>query len=586
MTKDNRHGRKTYHMLQQEKWMVYAKRADFAKIGEQFGIDPVLARVIRNRDIVGEEQIRQFLYADLSDLYSPHLLKDLDLMVSILREKIAQKKKIHIIGDYDIDGVQATYIMYQGIKRVGGDVSFALPNRMKDGYGLNINLIEEALQEGVDTIVTCDNGIAAIEEIAFAKEHGMTVLVTDHHEVPYTEDEGQRKWKRSDADAIVNPKQPKCQYPFREICGAVVAWKVIIALYDAYDLPKEAALEFIENAAFATVGDVMELRDENRIIVKYGLEQMRKTENYGLRALIHQNGICMEELSTYHLGFVLGPCINASGRLDTAVRSMRLMLSENEAKAACLAAELVHLNEERKAMTQKGIEWAEEYIQKNDLKENKVLVIYLPKLHESLAGIVAGRIKERYNRPVFVLTDAMDGVKGSGRSIEAFSMYEEMCKCQELFSKFGGHPMAAGLSLDKHNIEEFAKRMNENTSLTKEDLIPKIQIDVAMPMGYVTYPLIKSMELLEPFGTGNRRPLFAQKDVVVKRSNIVGKNQNTLKLVLKDEEQREYHAVYFGDAARMQEYIMSKERISIVYYPKINQYMGNKEIQFIIQNIK
>lgn len=568
--------------MQREKWMVAGKRADFQAIGEKYGIDQVTARILRNRDIIGDEAIERYLNAGVEGLYSPHKMKDMDNLISILREKIQKQKPIRIIGDYDIDGIQSTYILLKGIKRAGGIVTAAIPDRMKDGYGINENLITQAKESGMDTIVTCDNGIAAIEAIAYAKELGMTVLVTDHHDIPYEERDGCRIYKRSNADAIVNPKQEECEYPFFGICGAVVAFKVVQALYEACGIAAEEAMEFLENAAFATVGDVMDLTDENRIIVKYGIEQMRYTKNRGLFALMQQKNITPEQLSAYHLGFVLGPCINASGRLDTAVRSLKLMLAENEVEAATLAAELSDLNEERKDMTVKGVEEALQVIEQKKLDEQKVMVVYLPDLHESLAGIVAGRIREAYHHPVFVLTKSEEGVKGSGRSIETYSMYEELCKCQELFSKFGGHPMAAGLSMPEENVEIFAEQINAYATLTEEDFIPKIHIDVPMPLSYVTEALVEEFKILEPFGKGNEKPVFADKNIRVVSKRLVGKNQNVLKMTLEDAWGNRYPAVHFGDVERMMIFLEEKDIISILYYPDINNYMGRREVQFIV----
>lgn len=568
--------------MQREKWMVAGKRADFRAIGEKYGIDQVTARIIRNRDVVGEEAIEKYLHGDLSQLYLPHKMKDMDQLIQILQEKIEQKKPIRIIGDYDIDGIQSTYILWKGIRRAGGEVTAAIPDRMKDGYGINENLITQAKESGMDTIITCDNGIAAIEAIAYAKTLGMTVLVTDHHDIPYEDKGGRRIYKRSNADAIVNPKQEECEYPFSGICGAVVAFKVIQALYEACGISAEEAMGFLENAAFATVGDVMDLVDENRIIVKYGLEQMRYTKNKGLAALMQQKNILPEQLSAYHLGFVLGPCINASGRLDTAVRSLKLMLAETEAEASILAAELSDLNEERKEMTVKGVEDAMQVIEEQNLDKQKVMVVYLPSLHESLAGIVAGRIREAYHHPVFVLTKSEDGVKGSGRSIETYSMYEELCKCQELFTKFGGHPMAAGLSLLEEHVEEFSKQINACAALEEEDFIPKIHIDVPMPLSYVTEHLIEEFQILEPFGKGNTKPIFADKNIRVTKHWLVGKNRNVLKLTLEDAWGNSYPAVYFGEVERMMDFLEEKDVISILYYPEINSYMGRREIQFVV----
>lgn len=570
--------------IQKEKWYVQSKKADFKAVGEKYGIDQVTARIIRNRDIMEDADIAKYLHPDLSDLYSPHLMKDMDRLIEILHKKITEKKSIRIIGDYDIDGIESSYILLKGLQRVGAIASVAIPDRMKDGYGVNESLITKAKEDGIDTIITCDNGIAALDAIAYAKEEGLTVLVTDHHDIPYQEEEGVRTYLRSQADAIVNPKQKECGYPFAGICGAVVAWKVIQALYEACKIPAEEAMVFLENAAFATVGDVMDLIDENRIIVKYGLEQMRHTRNLGLQALIQQKEVQADRLSAYHLGFVLGPCINASGRLDTAVRSLKLLLADQKESAIILATELADLNEERKQMTADGLDAAVEMIQAQALDQQKVMVVYLKDLHESLAGIVAGRIRELYHHPVFVLTKAEDGVKGSGRSIETYSMYEELCKCQDLFTKFGGHKMAAGLSIPEEKVQEFTERINANATLTEDDFIPKILIDVPMPLAYVNRQLVEELKVLEPFGKGNAKPVFADKNIRIRDKRIVGKNRNVVKLTIQDMAGGTYPAVYFGDAETMMQFLETKDVISIVYYPEINSYMGREEIQFVISN--
>lgn len=570
--------------IQKEKWYVQSKKADFKAVGEKYCIDQVTARIIRNRDIIEDADIAKYLHPDLSDLYSPHLMKDMDRLIEILHKKITEKKSIRIIGDYDIDGIESSYILLKGLQRVGAIVSVAIPDRMKDGYGVNESLITKAKEDGIDTIITCDNGIAALDAIAYAKEEGLTVLVTDHHDIPYQEEDGVRSYLRSQADAIVNPKQKECGYPFAGICGAVVAWKVIQALYEACKIPAEEAMVFLENAAFATVGDVMDLIDENRIIVKYGLEQMRHTRNLGLQALIQQKEVQADRLSAYHLGFVLGPCINASGRLDTAVRSLKLLLADQKESAIILATELADLNEERKQMTADGLDAAVEMIQAQALDQQKVMVVYLKDLHESLAGIVAGRIRELYHHPVFVLTKAEDGVKGSGRSIETYSMYEELCKCQDLFTKFGGHKMAAGLSIPEEKVQEFTERINANATLTEDDFIPKILIDVPMPLAYVNRQLVEELKVLEPFGKGNAKPVFADKNIRIRDKRIVGKNRNVVKLTIQDMAGGTYPAVYFGDAETMMQFLETKDVISIVYYPEINSYMGREEIQFVISN--
>ena len=582
-----------------EKWFVIQKGADFKALGEKFKISPVTARLIRNREVIGEEAFEKYLHGTVKDLYNPHLLKDAELLTDILKKKIEEKKPIRIIGDYDIDGVMSTYILYQGLTRCGATVSVQIPDRMKDGYGINESLIDEAWQDGVDTIVTCDNGIAAINEIAHAKERNMTVLVTDHHEIPYTEENGERTFLRSAADAIVNPKQADCPYPFKELCGAAVAWKVLQVLYEKMGFPVEETYEFLENVAFATVGDVMNLTDENRILVKEGLNRIHHTKNPGMRALIFQNHLEPQDINAYHFGFVLGPCINASGRLDTAKISLRLFLQKNESEAAQIAKTLVELNTQRKDMTAEGVEQAKRLVEEK-YKEDSVLVLYLPEIHESLAGIIAGRIREIYYKPVFVLTKAEEGVKGSGRSIEEYSMYERLCECRELFSKFGGHPMAAGLSLPEENVDIFRKKINECANLSKEDLIPKIKIDIPMPAGYADTALIKEFSLLEPYGKANIKPQFADKNLSITRAFVVGKNQNVLRLNLLTADGKRVSAIYFGDIEAFKSFyaekfgneelekaFLGKEnkiRIQIVYYPEINEYNGVESVQVIIRN--
>lgn len=582
-----------------EKWFVINKGADFAGIAKRFGISPVTARLIRNREVMGDEAIARYLKGGIGELYDPHLLLDSDRLTDILVQKISEQKKIRVIGDYDIDGVMSTYILYKGITRCGGSVDFQIPDRMKDGYGINDHLIEQSDEAGIDTIITCDNGIAAIGEIAHAKSLGMTVLVTDHHEIPYTEERGERHYKRSEADAIVNPKQMECTYPYKNLCGAAVAWKVIQILYEKCDIAVEESYDFLENVAFATVGDVMDLTDENRILVREGLKRIHTTMNPGMRALILQNKLEPEQISSYHFGFVLGPCINASGRLETAKIALNLFLQEDVKKASEIAAELVDLNAQRKDMTAEGVELAMQQVEEGNTGE-KVLVVYLPDVHESLAGIIAGRIREACHKPTFVLTKSEDGVKGSGRSIEAYSMYEELCKCQELFTKFGGHPMAAGLSLPEANVEIFREKINACCGLTEEDFIPKIKIDIPMPVDYPDIPLVNELLLLEPFGKANVKPQFADKNLGIDRAVVVGKNQNVLKLTLKTERGKSISAVYFGDVEEFREYYGRKYgenevqqaflgrtngiRMSVVYYPEINRYQGNESIQIVIKN--
>ena len=567
-----------------EKWVVCTKKADFYGIAAQFRINPVIARLIRNRDVIGDEKIQEYLYGTLADLPSGRKMKDLEKAAEILEKKIQEGCRIRIIGDYDIDGVTSTTILLKGLKRLGAKVDTCIPDRIKDGYGINEHLISKALEDGIDTIVTCDNGIAAYNEITEAKESGMTVVITDHHDVPFRDTKNGRKWIIPPADAVVNPKQQNCPYPNKNLCGAVVAWKLIWIMYENVGIPAEEILTFTELAAVATVGDVMDLQGENRIIVKEGLRQLSHTETPGLKALIQVNNLEHAEISSYHVGFVLGPCINASGRLDTASRALKLLCEQDPVEAARLAGDLIALNESRKAMTEQGKEEAIEKVENSDLKNDRVLVIYLPDCHESLAGIIAGRIRELYNKPVFVLTKGEKSAKGSGRSIEAYSMYEELVKCRDFMEQFGGHPMAAGLSIKEENIERFRKRLNENCTLTEEDLRPKIVIDVPMPVSYISRELVEQLSLLEPFGKGNVKPLFAQKNLSVLNLRIFGKNHNVAKMKLTDGSATSVDAVYFGEAEKFAEFVKNHERISVTYYPEINSYQGRETLQAVIRN--
>lgn len=515
-----------------EKWIEIRKGGNFMEMAKKYGIDPLIARIIRNRDIIDEKEITEYLYGGKEALHNPHLLKDVDKAAEIIAEGIAEKKAMRIIGDYDIDGVNATYILLDGIRRCGGNVDAAIPDRMKDGYGINEHLIEQALSDGKELLITCDNGIAAINEINFAKEKGMTVVVTDHHEIPYRNTEQGKEFLRSNADAIVNPKQADCPYPCKGICGAVVAWKLVQVLYERMDIPVEEADIFIENAGFATVGDVMDLTGENRILVKLGLKALEHTKNPGMKALIAKNKLSDKPLSAYHIGFVLGPCINASGRLDTAKRSLELLLERDEVKASALAGELVELNESRKYMTQQETQKALEQIEKEGREKDKVLVVYLPECHESLAGIIAGRIRETYQRPVFVLTRGEEGVKGSGRSIEAYSMFDKMTEVAELFTKYGGHPMAAGLSMREEDIDKLREQLNQKAELSEEDMAEVVRLDAVLPMSYFTVDTIRQLSVLEPCGKSNTKPVFADRNIKITRAGIVGVNRNVLKLHL------------------------------------------------------
>ena len=567
-----------------EKWMVYNKKADFQKIGSEFGIDPVIARLIRNRDIQDMKEIRSYLYGTLAEIPSPWKMKDMERAVQILQKKITQKKKIRIIGDYDIDGVTATCILLKGLKRLNANVDTYIPDRVKDGYGMHEQLIDKALEDGIDTILTCDNGIAAAAEIEYAKKEGLTVIVTDHHDIPFRDTEDGRIWIIPKADAVVNPKQNDCLYPNKNICGAVVVWKLIWALYERLGIDSDEIWDFLELAAIATVGDVMDLQGENRIIVKEGLKKLSSTSFEGLKALICVNNLEGAEITAYHVGFVIGPCINASGRLDTAARSLELLLADNMEDAMKLADDLYDLNQSRKAMTEQGKEQAIQSIEENNLGKDRVLVVYLPDCHESLAGIIAGRIREAYNKPVFVLTKGADGVKGSGRSIEAYSMYEELVKCSDLLTQFGGHPMAAGLSMEEKNVELFRRRLHDNCTLKEQDLIPKIMIDVPMPISYLSKKLTEQLKVLEPFGKGNSKPLFAQKNLRAVGIRVFGRNRNVAKMLLIDENGIKMDAVYFGEAQEFVDFVQAHDTISVTYYPEINVFQGRENLQVVIKN--
>lgn len=606
-----------------EKWMVAAKKADFERIAAKFQISPVAARLLRNREITEDDEIRRFLHGTLEDLHSPLLMKDMEKAADIILKKIEAQTAIRIIGDYDVDGICSTYILFQGIRHLGGKVDTVIPHRMKDGYGLNDTLIENAAKEGIDTIVTCDNGIAAAPQIEMAKEKHMTVVVTDHHEVPYEETAEGKRYILPPADAVVDPKQEECSYPYKQICGAVVAYKLIQMLFfkageikapitvrkeraEALSLKEAEAGEILQEllmfAALATVCDVMELKDENRIIVKEGLSLMAVCRNPGLKALISVNGIEGKAISPYHAGFILGPCMNATGRLDTASRALELFTCTDEKEAIVIASDLKNLNESRKQMTEEGVRLAIRKVEEAKLKEDRVLVIYLPDCHESLAGIIAGKVKEKFLRPTFVLTKAEEGIKGSGRSIEAYSMYEEMTACKELFTKFGGHKMAAGLSLaSEDDIESLRKRLNENCRLTDEDFEEVIHIDVPMPLALVNRQFIEEISCLEPFGVGNPKPLFARKGISILNGRIMGKNRNVGKYRIADEEGNLFDMIYFGDFEKLDTFLKERcgeetvERlygrgvnrgeavISMAYYPEINRYGARESIQIVMQ---
>ena len=563
------------------RWMLQTKKADFNGIAARYKISPVTARIIRNRDVLGEEAIGRYLYGTIRDLYSPHLLKDMDLAVEILKEKIAEGKPVRIVGDYDIDGVCSTYLLYTALRRVGANVSYEIPDRIKDGYGINESIIREAGDDGIDTILTCDNGIAAVEQVRTAKELGMTVIVTDHHDIRLEGDDE----VIPPADAVVNPKQKACTYPYPEICGGMVAYKLVQALYESFGVPMGEWEDLMEFAAIATVGDVMKLQDENRIVVREGLKRIGKTRNLGLKKLIDKNDLDPEHITAYQIGFVIGPCLNAGGRLQSAKLALRLLLAEDEGEADAMALELKELNDMRKDMTKKGTEEAAAMVEELYM-DDKVLVVYLPECHESLAGIIAGRLRERYQKPSFVLTKGENSVKGSGRSIEQYHMFEALVEVQDLLLKCGGHPMAAGLSLEEANVDLFRQRLNDNAALTEEDFIQKIWIDVAMPLEYIDEKLIKELELLEPFGQGNEKPQFAQKHLNIRSIRVLGKNRNAVKMSLVTDQGTAMDGMLFTDGDAFMEELGSRRAIDAIYYPTVNEYNGNRTLQVVIKNYK
>lgn len=586
-----------------ERWFIKNIRADYKRMSAKYGITELMSKLIVNRDIIDDEIIKSYIHPDFNNLHNPKQMKDIEKAVEILKDKISTKKKIRIVGDYDVDGVISTYILYKALKKCNANVDYEIPDRIKDGYGININIIKIASEDDVDTILTCDNGISAIEPIKYAKELGMTVIVTDHHDIPFVENEnGTRTFISSSADAIINPKQKECKYKFKQLCGAGVAFKLIEVLYEELGIDKKECYKFIEFLAIATVCDVVDLIDENRIFVKNGLEKINKTTNLGLQELITECEIGDKTLSVYHLGFIIGPCINASGRLASAKKGLKLLLSEDEEAATVLAKEVVNLNNERKDMTMQGVEDAINIVETTEMINDKVFVIYMPNIHESLAGIIAGRIREKYNVPTFILTKAETGAKGSGRSIEEYNMFEELIKCKDLLGNFGGHPMAAGLSISEDNIYEFRKRLNENTTLKDEDLFKKVTIDSVLPFDSINYDLINELDKLEPFGKGNSKPLFAEKNVNVLKAFVLGKNKNVLKLKLKTLLGKNIDGIHFGDIEEFEKMIIDKYgseelqklydgvyndvMIDLVFYPSVNEYNGNVSIQIVIQNYR
>ena len=570
-----------------ERWVLLRKGADFEAISKKFHISPRLASLIRNRDVIGDEAINQYLNGTIAELYDGMQMKGMPQAVEILTEKIRDREKIRVIGDYDCDGINATYILLEGLEKLGAKVDSDIPDRIKDGYGLNQHLIDRAHEDGIDTIITCDNGIAAAKEIEYGKALGMTIIVTDHHEVPYKENEAGRRYILPPADAVVDPRQEGCEYPFKGLCGAAVAYKLVEALCEANGQDVADLDYLLENVAIATVADVMDLTEENRILVKQGLEMLKRTSNLGLRALIQCIGLEGKKIQAYHIGFILAPCLNASGKLDTAKRALALLRAKTEREADMLAGDLKALNESRRDMTDRVVDEAMAKVERTDIRGDKVLVIYLPDCHESLAGLVAGRVRENYYRPVFVLTDSEDGVKGSGRSIESYSMYEELTGCGDLLTKFGGHPMAAGLSLDKENVEKFKRRLNDQCTLSEEELTEKVVIDMELPFAAITEHFIEELEYMEPFGKGNTKPVFAARGVAMQHVKIIGKNKNVAKATAIDAAGNRMEAICFHDAQEFAEQCeRNNGKMSITFYPGINEFRGERQIQIVITHYR
>ncbi len=584
-----------------EKWFIRNNGIDSVKIAKELGINPIISKILVNRDIYSSEDVERFLNPRLDKLYSPKMMKDMEQAAYILKDKIDNNKKVRIVGDFDVDGVISVYILNMALNRLGCMVDYVIPNRVDDGYGINNNIVENAKEDGIDTIITCDNGIAALEQVRLAKKLGLNIIITDHHDLPFIEQNGEKKYLHPVADAVVNPKRPDCEYPFKSLCGAGVVFKLIDYLYEIYDIPKEETYRFMEYVSIATICDVVDLVDENRTIVKYGLDLINSTENTGLKAMMRESKLD-KLIGVYHIGFVIGPMINASGRLDSAYLALELLQCKDEELAKDLAKELRELNEERKSMTEDGIKNIIDKIENTELKYDKVLVVYDPSIHESVAGIIAGRIKENYNKPTIVLTKGNQGIKGSGRSIEEYNIFEELIRCKDILNRFGGHPMAAGLSLDYENIQVLRERLNRQTKLTEEDLVRKVYIDMGLPLEYINYEFIETIDGLQPFGKGNPRPLFGAKELKINRIFKLGVNQNVMKFILETKNGNVQDGILFNDIISFEEAIILRYGedglnrlykginndilMDIVYYPSINEYMGKISIQIVIQHFR
>lgn len=588
--------------MSNEKWLLRNRKVDLKAMSEKYKISQLLCKLMVNRDIIDENIINSYINPVYKYLHSPKTMKDVVIAVDIIKRKIQENKKIRIIGDYDVDGIISVFILYTALKKCGANVDYEIPDRIKDGYGINENIVKVAYDEGVDTIITCDNGISAIDQIQYAKDLGLTVIVTDHHDVPFIEEDGVRTFLSSQADAIINPKQIECEYKFKSICGAGVAFKLMEALYEEIGMDKEECYKLIEFVAIATVCDVVDLIDENRIFVKNGLEMLNNSKNIGINALKKACGLEDKEITAYHLGFVIGPCLNASGRLDSAKKGLELLLMEDDEEAKNLAQEIVDLNDARKNMTKEGVDRAINIIDSTDINNDKILVVYIPDIHESLAGIVAGRVKEQYNKPTIILTKSEEGVKGSARSIEEYNMFEGLLACKELLDKFGGHPMAAGLSLQEDKVDELRIALNNKCELTDEDLTRKIMIDSSLPLEYLNLHLIEELNVLEPFGKGNSKPVFGVRDAKITKAMLLGKDKNVLKLKLLTNNDITIDAMIFNDLENFESKIIEKygnEELDNLYnksnnnipmdftfYPSINEWNGNKSIQIVVNGIR
>lgn len=571
----------------ESKWMLYTKRAEFEKISARFNISPVLARIIINRDIK-EEDFSIFLQNDLKLMHNAGGLTGIEKAYEIIMEEIESGRKIRVVGDYDIDGVCSSYILVKALKYFGANVDVKIPDRIKDGYGINDNIINDAANDGVSMIITCDNGIAAHSQMKLAKRLGIKVIITDHHEV-YQED---GKDLLPVANVVINPKRSDCDYPFKSICGGLVAYKLMEYIYERLYSKKiyedEKLTDLLEVAAIATIGDVMPLVDENRILVKNGLKNLMHTKNLGLQALIKVTGMEGKKLTAYSIGFVLGPCLNAGGRLENALIALNMFMAESEEEAMEYASHLKELNDERKDLTLKNVKRAIE-IAENEYSDNDILVIYLDDCHESIAGIIAGRVREAIGKPTIILTEAFgeeDMIKGSGRSIESYNMFEALYEVKDIFAKFGGHHMAAGMSLKKERLDEFRERLNENSKLCDEDFVQKIWIDIALPFSYLSLDFVRELDKLEPFGNKNEKPKFARKNIKIISKTILGKNKNVVKMVLEDVDKTAVEAIYFGDGEEFFKSIQDKKTIDIIYYPDINEYGGRESLQIVISNYR